>query len=504
VSWPLSFRARLTVRWTTAFGLLLALTDVAIYLGSREYLYRALEGDAQTLAITEALSAADGPVGVHLHEPGDSTMAAGTEKLVQLFDEQFRLVEQSRSLAGSAPLVTPDQLGAALGGEDTALAVAVRGRPARIAVVPTSRGDTRYLVAAGLYADRTEAALASLTWFLVGVWLAAVLATGALGYLLSSSALRVVERITQRAAAISRGDFDARLDPPIVQDELGRMTKSLNEVIERLEGALRANRRFAADASHELRSPLTAMIGEIDVALKHERTGAEYRDTLGTVRERLDALTALADDLMLLVRVHEGKKALHVREVELVPLLDSCVGAAQHAAGERHIRVTLHPLPTLVAYADARLLARVFANVLANAVRYNRAHGVVDVSATFRDAPAGTWAPGMIAVLVADSGIGIPIAQQERVFERFYRVDESRTRQTGGAGLGLAICKEVLQVLGGSIRIAASSESGTTVEVCVPGRAVSVGQGVLAGPQGEGTAIAHAGKSAQRISCNTL
>jgi signal transduction histidine kinase len=125
--------------------------------------------------------------------------------------------------------------------------------------------------------------------------------------------------------------------------------------------------------------------------------------------------------------------------------------------------------PGLVAYGEPRLLARVFDNVLTNAVRYNRDGGEVVITGSVEEPAADAWKPGMVTLLVRDTGIGIPAPEQERVFERFYRLDRARGRQTGGTGLGLAICREVLDVLGGSIRIAESSGDGTTVEIRMPG-----------------------------------
>jgi signal transduction histidine kinase len=135
----------------------------------------------------------------------------------------------------------------------------------------------------------------------------------------------------------------------------------------------------------------------------------------------------------------------------------------------RGVTIAVRDLPDLVAYADPRLLARVFDNVLANAVHYNRDGGAVVISGWAEDTAPDEWKTGAALITVADTGTGIPLSESERVFDRFYRLDQSRARQTGGSGLGLAICREVLTVLGGSIRISASSGDGTTVEIKVPG-----------------------------------
>ena len=135
----------------------------------------------------------------------------------------------------------------------------------------------------------------------------------------------------------------------------------------------------------------------------------------------------------------------------------------------RHVSIDLGGLPDLVAYAEPRLLARVFDNVLTNAVQYNRDGGNVTVRGRFEER-AGDQ-PSVVVLEVEDTGPGIPVEEQERIFERFYRIDQSRARHTGGTGLGLAICREVLTAMHGGIRVASSGPSGTRIEMSVPGKA---------------------------------
>lgn len=246
-------------------------------------------------------------------------------------------------------------------------------------------------------------------------------------------------------------------------------------MLERLHGALEGHRRFAADASHELRTPITAMAGEIDVTLMRPRSADEYRESLAVVRERLSSMTGLCEDLMLLVHAQEGAQGLELREVPVLPQLQRSVTRLAAAAAARQITFDLHSLPDLTAYADPRLLARALDNVLANAVFYNRDGGRVDISGTVVDSVA-VDAADAIVITISDTGPGIPPGEFERVFDRFYRLDRSRGSSTGGSGLGLAISREVLAVLHGSIRIAHSSPEGTTFEIRLPGRAATPGQ----------------------------
>jgi signal transduction histidine kinase len=376
----------------------------------------------------------------------------------------------SQRLAGAPPLVTPDVVSAAIAGQAPMVTTVADGRRGRAAVLGTRLNGNAFAMLVGLYSDQVESHLASLAWLLVLVWAGGLAATSALGYGLTSAALAPVVSITRRAARIAKGEFATRLDPPLVHDEVGEMTRSLNDVLERLNAALDANRRFASDASHELRGPITAMAGEIDVTLKYRRSAEEYRDALVLVRERLGGLTTLAEDLILLVRAQEGSKGIDLREVPVLPQVRDAVARLAPAACARGIHVAVSECPDLVAYADPRLLGRVFDNVLGNAVQYNRDGGTVTISGGVQLGAADEWKTDSVIITIADTGTGIPEGEWERVFERFRRLDPARARHTGGSGLGLAICREVLAVHGGSIRIVRSSPKGTTFEISLPGR----------------------------------
>jgi two-component system OmpR family sensor kinase len=474
-SWkPLSFRAKLTLWWSVTFGLLLAIANLAIYLVIDVYLARDLDRKVRTVAATELASSTDGP-GVHLHEFTRDALSGGefADKFVQIFDADGRVRLASQAIRASPPLVDRNLIGSALEGRAPLVNLHVAGRTGRAAVLRTEVRGERYAILVGLFRDDIDAHLTRLAWLLGFVWIGGLAATAALGYWLASRALLPVVGISRRAARIAQGDFAARLDPPAHLDELGEMTALLNTMLNRLHGSLEAHRRFAADASHELRAPITAMTGEIDVTLRRPRTAAEYRETLVVVGERLSALSSLCEDLMLLAHAQEGAQAIDLREVPLLPQLHQSAARLADAASSREIGIEARDLPDLVVHVNPRLLARVLDNVLVNAVAYNRTGGLVVVSGAAHVAHSETWTPEMVVITVKDTGAGIPADQFERVFDRFYRLDPSRTPGAGGSGLGLAICREVLTVLRGSIRITDSSEAGTTFVIELPGRLAS-------------------------------
>ena len=467
----LSFRARLTLRWLIGFGLVLALAFVAVYAGIRQFLVRDLDAQLRTLAGTELASAVDEPgQGVHLHEfsvgAGDAQDYAG--KFVQLLTREGRVLMQSPGLGRTPPLIKGQALRDALDGRAPVFDVDVNGRQGRMTALVTA-GPERYFVAVGLYTDKLTTTLSQLRTLLALVWLGSLGLTAVLGFTLASRALAPIHRITRRAAAIAQGQFAARLDEPTVQDEIGEMTKLLNEMLARLHGAIEANQRFAADASHELRSPLTAMLGEIDVTLKRDRSAAEYREALEILRTRLTELGGLTEDLMLLVRGQERQDTA-VFEVSVGDVLRSV--AERNAPAARAAGVTIHVQspPALTAYAEPRLLERVFDNLVQNAVQYSPAGSDVTLTGRLNTAASTTdWVADEAVVTVRDGGPGIPAGERDRVFERFYRLDPSRSRRTGGSGLGLAISREIVQLFKGTIRVADVDGPGTTIEVRLPG-----------------------------------
>jgi signal transduction histidine kinase len=468
----LSFRARLTLRWTIAFGLLLACANTAVYVGVRAYARRDVDAHLRTVAATEIASSTDQGRPLHLHEFSVDDVGGGefTGKFVQYYNLAGDVIAESPMLRDRPRVLDAGALARARRGDHEIFSVRLGGLSGRVLTTTVRDHTAEYVGAVGLLTDGLDAQLTRLAWVLGAVWVVGLGATAATGFVLASRALEPIDRITARAAAIARGDIEMRLDPPRSDDEIGRMTRLLNEMLDRLHRVIDGNRRFAADASHELRSPLTAMAGEIDVTLKRDRPSDEYRDTLQRLRRQIDSLTSLSEHLMLLVRAEERSGDLAVEEVGVRDLVEAaCARAAPHAAS-RGITISHGGLDGLVAYAQPGLLARVLDNVIANAVQYNRDGGSVRISGFDEPAQGDEWVAGRVRLEVADTGPGIPAEEWERVFERFYRREPSRSRRTGGAGLGLALSRAIATWLGGKLRVRASDPQGTTFELTLPGQ----------------------------------
>ena len=467
-----SFRARLTLRWTVAFGLLLACANTAVYMGVRAYAQRDLDANLRTLAATEIASSTDQGGVLHLHEFSVDDVGGGefAGKFVQYYDLAGAVVAQSAMLHGHARVLDEDAFARARRGEHAITSVDVAGLHGRVLTATIRDNTAQYVAAVGLLTDDLDAQLTRLAWVLAGVWVVGLCATAAMGYALASRALEPIDRITARAASIARGEIGMRLDPPRTDDEIGRMTRLLNEMLDRLHRVIDGNRRFAADASHELRTPLTAMAGEIDVTLRRDRPPDEYRDTLRRLRGQIDGRAALSEQLMLRVRAVERSGDPAPEEVSLRDMVTSSCSRLASQAKARDIRIECSGLEGLVAYAQPGLLARVIDNVLANAVQYNRDGGTVSIRGYDDPAYGDGWEAGRVRLEVADTGPGIPQEEWERIFDRFYRREPSRSRRTGGAGLGLALSRAIATWLGGALRVRASDAGGTTFELTLPGQ----------------------------------
>ncbi|MFI5841436.1 ATP-binding protein [Catenuloplanes sp. NPDC051500] len=278
-------------------------------------------------------------------------------------------------------------------------------------------------------------------WLLRGLP-AAVLFVAAVAWWAVGRALRPVDRMRAELARITATDMSSRVPRPRTGDEIARLADTMNATLDRLAEAVERQRRFVADAAHELRSPLAGLRNTVEVALAHG--DAADLHALSRTTERLQGLT---DDLLLLARLERTAPATG-KPVDVAAIAEELVGERRHRAqpDERFVAVVVEPV--LVTGREEEL-ARMLENLLDNASRYARDRVVVTVTQA---------EPGLVRIDVRDDGPGIPAADRERVFERFARVDEARDRGHGGAGLGLAIARDIAVRHGGRLYVADSAD----------------------------------------------
>jgi len=295
---------------------------------------------------------------------------------------------------------------------------------------------------------------------LIGLPLGVLLA-GFGGYALARKALAPIDAMTSETQKISAEDLGARLSIKNREDELGRLGAVLNAMLGRLQGAFEQLRRFTADASHELRTPLTAIRSVGEVALQAPKNPAEYRDVIGSMLEEVDRLTRLVESLLVLSRADAGHVQLHRADSSLLSVAEEAASTLEVLAEEKRQKIDVEGSRDLVVSADRLILRQATVNLLDNAIKYSPAESSI-VLRVYRG-------EGKTAILeVIDEGPGIPAEHQPYVFDRFYRVDKARTRDWGGAGLGLSIARWAVEAHGGQISLLHHNGKGTTFRVILP------------------------------------
>jgi two-component system OmpR family sensor kinase len=284
-----------------------------------------------------------------------------------------------------------------------------------------------------------------------------ILLASAGGYFLARRALAPVATMSQQASKIDAANLHDRLAVVNERDELGVLAQSFNQLLDRLANSMDQQRRFMADASHELRTPIAILRGEADVALSQpQRPVGEYRESLQILRDEARRLSQIVENLFTLARADAGNYPLAKTQFYLDELLGECVRAARTLAAAKDIHLDLQSEDELLVDADEALIRRMVLNLIDNAIKFSAAGGRVSVTAR-REA-------SRYMVTVKDAGMGIPTDLQPRVFERFFRADEARTHRNDpstGAGLGLAISRWIAEAHHGELTLLSSDEKGS-------------------------------------------
>jgi heavy metal sensor kinase len=288
---------------------------------------------------------------------------------------------------------------------------------------------------------------------------AVLLLAGAGGYALARRALSPIDQLATEARRITAERLHERLTVPNDQDEIGRLAAVINDTFARLESSFERLRRFTSDASHELRTPLSVIRGVGEMGLRETRTPEEYQEALSSMLEEVDRLTRLVDTLLRLSRADAGTIPLARQVVDLGQVTQDVAGSLAVAAEERQQRFDVEVAEDLRVYCDPLLVREALANVVDNAIKYGPIGSPIAIRSGITR--------GRASIVVADSGPGIAPSERERIFDRFYRIDEARSRETGGTGLGLAIAKWAVEANGGRISLE-PSDRGSVFQIEFP------------------------------------
>jgi heavy metal sensor kinase len=456
-------RFRLTLAFAAVLAVAIVIADTALYLA----LSRAETGAAADVLVSQASVIAGGL------EEINGTVHFGTGDVP---------TETQQGVAVEAAIVAPDGSISQTPGQalsaSTLSKLAADARKQTSAAPPFDVRDSRgvprlvyaQLVAAGqgpgavLIVSRSiselQSALTQTLLFLALLSVLIVLAGTLLAHRLAGNILEPVRRIASTARSLSQHELHRRVEVNVPPDELGELVETFNGMLARLEASFESLRRFTADASHELRSPLALMRSELEGTLARPRTPVEYERVLRDLEAEVEHMSRMVDQLLMLARADAGALQPAATDLDVADFLHETAARWRPMADQRHVRLDVDAPDSGNVSADPDLLRRVMDNLIDNATRHTPAGTAVRISG----APtAGGW-----SIEVHDEGPGIPAAARAALFERFARVDGARARDGGGAGLGLALSRAIAESHGGSLQLVDPNGRGATFRIFLP------------------------------------
>lgn len=476
-----SVRVRLTLWYTAVLTMVLVVLSVSTYLVLRQNTLQRTDanlgelGDTFLATVEAELKDQVGPNALKLAAQEAIVEHRFRENLFAVFDPSGGTVVSSQEYPSSDPTIEKSPMGLFSSGTILNLVSSSANGPIFQNIKGGKRGYRglfrRFTVNGQTY---TLVVLQSLhhqkefldemaqTFALVIPF--AILFASVGGYFLARKSLAPVVAMSAQAGLIGARNLHDRLSVKNKRDELGKLALSFNDLLDRLDQSFEQQRRFMADASHELRTPVAILCGESEVTLSRtERTPAEYRESLGVLSAEAQRLKHVVEDLFTLARADTGQYTLAVHEFYLDELVVECVRSTRTLALAKEITLAAALTEELPIFGDEALLRRMILNLLDNAIKYTPRGGRIDVSCEKE---------GKVYILrVADNGPGIPADLQSRIFERFFRVDKARSRSecdSGGAGLGLSIARWIAEAHEGRLEVSRSDSAGTIFAAILP------------------------------------
>ena len=448
-----SFRLRLTVWYVGCFAALFALLTAGLYGVISTALTSRLDESLLSQAATASALFQD-----EMGETQNDSAKSATEAVsnMRLRAARVAVLDGVRVLALSGPFDAVGAVRLARGAKE--LAYSIPG--ARAAVYRFNANGRAYAAVAAESLDAIDADLAAIrrAMFLAFPLILAI--AGAGGYWFATRGMAPLDAMAAQARRITGSNLDARLEIGEAAEELTALADSFNELLGRLDQSFDHMRRFVADASHELRTPVAVIRGEADVTLAKERSAGEYKESLAIILDESRRLSRLVDDLLNLARADAGRVTLQAQDFYWNDLLSDCCRSVQSLAGAREIDLECQCAADTPFTGDEELLRRMTLNLLDNAIRYTPPGGKVL-------AELEAHVDG-VRIRISDTGIGIGADAAAHVFERFFRADKARSRGNGGFGLGLAIVKWIAESHRGAVELASRPGAGSTFTVTLP------------------------------------
>lgn len=423
--------------------------------------------DAAVLALAETEAAMleagkENPIKIH-EAPSDPAQLSFVrlDRLVQITDAEGRILARSSNL-GTARLPTSQTLLARLAAGETIFETldTFGEEPIRMVSIPVRTQESlRAIQVAGSLDDvRNVLNSAGLLFMIMTFGLLA--AVGTVGTSLTHTLFHAIDKIVQQAHRIGEFNLCQRLPHPGTRDEIGSLVDTLNEMLDRIEQSFEVQRRFTADASHELRSPLSRLRTELEVTLRRPRDESEYVETLNSCLEEVERLTSMVETLLILAHLDADQEHDLTQTAQLNPIIEDMVARMQTIANERQVLINVEPLPAATAKIARSLADLVLTNLLDNALKFSPPGGRV----TIRLQKEGSTA----IISLMDTGPGIQADELPKLFDRFYRGKSARISEVSGVGLGLAISQTIARNHDGQIEVSNLPAGGALFSVRLP------------------------------------
>ena len=461
----LPIRAKLTIWYTTLLAASLITFGSILYVALSRNIISSI--DARLFSMADMVSrAVFRPGTVNLPQNFDIFLEhffgiKTSGNFIQLMDEYGKIVFTSSTLGKNHLPLSAQTYHHSIAGNATYETVKNIGQyPVRIVTFPLmENGQLISILQVGAPLQESTTALNALFYILIfGIPLAVILASG-VGWFLAKKALSPVDMVTGLARKIEAGSLNERLDVSGPKDELGRLAKTFNDMIARLELSFKQMKQFTADASHELKTPLTVLKGEMEIALKTEKTVEGFKEVIKSSLEEIDRMSALVKSLLNLAKL-DSRVRLPNDNIKLNGIVEERFNQTLPLAKDKGIDMVMAKKESVIIMGDKLGIGQLLFNLIYNAIKYTSKDGRIEISLEQSD----NWA----IIKVIDTGIGIAEEDLPHIFDRFYRVDKARTTGAGGVGLGLSICKEIAEAHGGKIEVESEAGKGSVFKVYLP------------------------------------
>jgi heavy metal sensor kinase len=462
-----SIRLKLTIWYAAVMGMVLLFFGFALYMTMERVLYAEVDAKIKAMAEVTA-SSTDLPAGHFNLAQLDAMLEEklgfrAPGKFIQILDNTGTVGQTSANLQAHPLPISIDALKKASNKNTSFETLQIKNSkyPIRMVTYPIVENDeVANILQIGTSLQTVQETLHKLLLTLLfGIPASLTLASFG-GWFMARKSLSPVNDITTAARMITARNLDRRIEVANQNDEVGRLAETFNEMISRLNNSFRQINQFSSDVSHELRTPLTIMRGEMEVALRSQRTAEEYREVMASSLEEVERMSLMVEELLLLSKVEHGELRLNISEVPLHRLLENAYNHATVLARGKNIHITAQNREDVYVRGDEMRLRQLLLNLVDNAVKYSPDGGTVGLSLG-KDREYAY-------ISVKDTGIGISKGEHDKIFERFYRVDKSRSREIGGTGLGLAISKCIAEAHGGKIHILSETGKGSIFTVTLP------------------------------------